>query len=365
MIKVMRLRVRCQIVKDHVILFTEDKGLVQQITQHVKWRARHIPLECHAINTLEEAINILQTFTLSVIIIDESAVIHSISYLRDFFSHYSHNLKIIVLTENLTYEHVRSLFLEGAYDVLANPLREDQMNEVLWKYVHLKMQRKPLEEKALFILYAVINNHEIPDEFLRSYFDMVYDVQLKSTGLHQAVFNLLVPIVEDLPIAPVYIRGNFLAKLGALWVCKQSEDNLQSDPFDFFKQVIDFSKRLYSDIYYPHISNQIVRKAIYEVLAPSKEIKTVAYIANKLFINQSHLSVTFRKHTELALSFYIQRVHLYGALLLLLNVTLSISDIIDILGYRDEKHFQKVFKSYFGKTINEYVQQMSYLRYQK
>jgi AraC-like DNA-binding protein len=80
----------------------------------------------------------------------------------------------------------------------------------------------------------------------------------------------------------------------------------------------------------------------------------VESIANLLHISHSYLSKIFKKKTGDTLNKYLIYVRIKKAAELLTETDLSAKEIAFRVGYNDDIHFLKAFKSYFGKTTKEY-----------
>lgn len=161
--------------------------------------------------------------------------------------------------------------------------------------------------------------------------------------------ELYLSILSELPLEPLRLNKAYCARICAHWTLNSIK------PEKTFYEVIHFIFKLYNDLFLPQIQAPLVREAIFWTLNNTGENKTVQLIAEKLFVNRTHLSERFKKLTGISLSAFIIRVKMYGAMLLLIDDTLSFSDVLDILGYKDSSHFAQNFKKYVGYTPNEYV----------
>lgn len=81
---------------------------------------------------------------------------------------------------------------------------------------------------------------------------------------------------------------------------------------------------------------------------------TLHDIAARFFLSREYISRKFKQAMGENLSDYIERIRMDKAKLLLLNPGLRIAKIAEMVGYRDDKYFSKVFKKLEGLSPNEY-----------
>lgn len=77
-------------------------------------------------------------------------------------------------------------------------------------------------------------------------------------------------------------------------------------------------------------------------------------IANRFFLSREYISRKFKLEFQENLSDYISRIRVEKAKLLLLHPHHRVSQVAEMVGYRDEKYFSKVFKKATGLSPNEY-----------
>ena len=71
-------------------------------------------------------------------------------------------------------------------------------------------------------------------------------------------------------------------------------------------------------------------------------------------LSKPHLIVEFKKYLEVSPIDYLIRIRLEHASSLLMNKSLSISEIAYLVGYNDIYHFSKIFKKHKGKSPSAY-----------
>lgn len=81
---------------------------------------------------------------------------------------------------------------------------------------------------------------------------------------------------------------------------------------------------------------------------------TLADLAGELYISPTYLCRLFKKETDLNLTEYITSVRVEKAKKLLLSPDLTITQISDLVGYKDAGYFSAVFKRLTGQTPHEF-----------
>ncbi|BBI35902.1 response regulator [Cohnella abietis] len=81
---------------------------------------------------------------------------------------------------------------------------------------------------------------------------------------------------------------------------------------------------------------------------------TLLNIAERFFLSREYISRKFKQQFQENLSDYIERIRMDKAKLLLMNPQYRIVQIAELVGYKDEKYFSKVFKKLEGLSPNEY-----------
>jgi two-component system response regulator YesN len=85
---------------------------------------------------------------------------------------------------------------------------------------------------------------------------------------------------------------------------------------------------------------------------------TLQSIAERFFLSREYISRKFKQQFQENLSDYIERIRMAKAKLLLMNPQNRIVQIAELVGYKDDKYFSKVFKKLEGISPNEYRKQI-------
>ncbi len=257
-------------------------------------------------------------------------------------SSYLNTQRIIQISKNSSYDSIRSAYINGAYDYWIKPYNFDLIKNTVSKFVSEVYFKISLNNTAHNIQNAIIGKSTLQNRDLKIFFYENITPTINNHLSPQNLYTAFLDLFDGISLNPMQLEKSTIASICASWISQQDNQFLA------FQNCIKKVAQVYQEIFIPKAQTPIVRKAIYEVLAPSSHNKTVSYIAKKLYINQSHLSMTFKRHTKISLSEYIKKIKIYGAMLMLLDQNYSIDDILNILGYKDEQHFSKIFKESTG-----------------
>lgn len=81
---------------------------------------------------------------------------------------------------------------------------------------------------------------------------------------------------------------------------------------------------------------------------------SVGDIASALDISEGHLSHLFKKETEYTVSAYITRYRMRAAMRLLSDCRNRVSEVAEMVGYKDVAYFSSTFKKIVGENPSEY-----------
>ena len=254
----------------------------------------------------------------------------------------SEKLKVILVGENADYSHVRSLFLSGIYDYWLKPFDSTLIGETLGKLLESSLETFNAPELRQKIIHAIEGLGTLnPYEYDLYYAHMVQP-KLEKDMRYLNFYNIILDLIEPVSFDPMKLDKKKVAALCTQWILENK--NPHNAMYIALKQI----GKIYKEIFHPQVHSKIVRKSIYEVLSPKQYHKSVKYIADTLYVNQSHLSYTFKKHTGISLSEYIKQIKIYGSMWMLIQEEYSFDDILNILEYKDEQYFLKIFKEKTG-----------------
>ena len=101
-------------------------------------------------------------------------------------------------------------------------------------------------------------------------------------------------------------------------------------------------------------SSYVVTRALNYMEKNYKEKLRLVDVAEKCFVSQWHLSKLLNKYEGIGFSDALNKIRVKKAEELLLDPTLRVSDIAEMVGFIDMAHFSRVFKKWAGCSANEY-----------
>lgn len=96
---------------------------------------------------------------------------------------------------------------------------------------------------------------------------------------------------------------------------------------------------------------QMVKEYIDQKYSTNITLEDAAEYVN---ISPNYLSALFKQKEQIGFSSYITKVRIEKAKALLIDPTLKIYNVCDMVGYKNISHFYKIFKEYTGFSPNEY-----------
>ena len=89
-----------------------------------------------------------------------------------------------------------------------------------------------------------------------------------------------------------------------------------------------------------------------------KEDINLKTISEQFFISPSYFSRTFKKVTGLTFVEYLNSIRIKESQKLITKTNLTIAEISEIVGYKSNTHFGRIFKNIVGTTPNSYRQSL-------
>lgn len=98
----------------------------------------------------------------------------------------------------------------------------------------------------------------------------------------------------------------------------------------------------------------IVKNALQYMEENYKSKITLNDVAENTYVSQWHLSKLLNKHTGKSFSDLLNQIRINQAKLLLMDPSLRVSDVAEMVGFLDVAHFSRVFKKQAGMSANEF-----------
>ena len=100
--------------------------------------------------------------------------------------------------------------------------------------------------------------------------------------------------------------------------------------------------------------SSVVLSAVEYIEEHYAEDLTLGRIAEAIYVSPPYLSNLFKDKMDVNLVAYIHKVRIDKAKKLLLESSLSIQKVAELVGYRHEKHFMQIFKKSCGMTPSQF-----------
>jgi len=221
----------------------------------------------------------------------------------------------------------------------------------------LNLQKKDEEsgfikecKKDLFIQIKTFSVDKINNSIDRAFGELLVISSIYPNEIYKLCYELIQEAKRDIEI----LDPEFNSSLG--------EYDFYSDirQFDDIKKLKDWLKELISSIVI-RVNNEKQEPMFQTINKILKYIDenigfdlSLNSIAEKFEINQSCLSILFKKGTGIYFKDYILKKKVERAQVLLRDSKLRIKDVSNIVGYQDEKYFTNIFKKYTGLTPSQY-----------
>lgn len=271
-------------------------------------------------------------------------------------------------------------------------------------------ERKKLEEYLVNSCYGISNKHKGLDELKTAYEEacmarskafFMGDIRkvnlhgLSESEEHEEEEELINHITQL--IGTDRIKEAF--KLLEVHECKVQRGEIQTDTFekfmgellkrvqDTYKNIIDVNddpvelKNMYAyknieeytEIVYElflqinekiigefedYKSKQKIQEALQYIQTHYNKDLNMAVVSNYISMNYSLFSLAFKKYTGINFVNYIKDLRINEAKRLLVDTDKKINEISMLVGYENEKHFMKIFKTMHGVSPSEYRKNM-------
>ena len=121
-----------------------------------------------------------------------------------------------------------------------------------------------------------------------------------------------------------------------------------------FSEWLEQLKHMMDTEFDDYRNKEKINQAISYVSENYSKNLNMAMVSNHVSMNYSLFSVTFKQYTGQNFVNYLKNIRLSKAKELLENTELKIIEISQMVGYDNEKHFMKLFKTTYGVSPTEY-----------
>lgn len=191
--------------------------------------------------------------------------------------------------------------------------------------------RMPKMDGIEFLKHLREEGNDVPLIFLTAYSEFEYAKQ----ALRYYAFDYLLKPFEDGELEAAVLRAKEGIE-GRRETTKGEKENsiLESNSTDksrYIQEALDYIAANFQD---PDIS--------------------IGQIARSIDISEGHLSHLFKKETEYTVSAYITRYRMRAAMKLLSDCRNRVSEVAEMVGYKDVAYFSSTFKKIVGENPSEY-----------
>lgn len=275
----------------------------------------------------------------------------------------------VLLSDYTEYNYARQGFLYGAFDYLAKPVEEKEFIKLLARIksqLNVKLQQEQklkalqgIAEEVLLIaddtkqVIALIQNG---DPKAASFFSNLIDkisVYFNSDRIKALLIlqNAMHEIVSETLQTHVWIE-RFIdvdaLKTVDYSLCK-SQEEMKALAMGVFEKLDAVINRLFG-----FHKSKIAKQACEYTLKHIDDDISVKILSEKLFMNKSYLSEIFKQQFGITILEYITMVKMERAKKLLQEGNLKNYQIAEILGFRDNEYFGRLFKKYIGVLPKDY-----------
>lgn len=153
------------------------------------------------------------------------------------------------------------------------------------------------------------------------------------------------------------------------------------DSFQELREPLDYAN---ADVYYEHFENWIrkmqqlimeefddyknkekINQAINYIRENFKSDLNMAVVSNYISMNYSLFSLNFKQYTGMNFVNYLKKIRVDEAKRILEDTDEKIIEISQMVGYENDKHFMKIFKSMCGVSPSEYRKNTWYHKKEK
>lgn len=328
-------------------------------------------------NNGRQALTLLNENTYDLVITDiRMPVIDGIQLLREIKSK---NLCrcVVIMSEYSEFNYARQGIVLGAFDYIVKPADKEEISELLKRTKkYLDAHKSKANDEALMDSFEwvyptiedekkLINYFTSRNELAVAYFKTTIDTIYNAVGENTIKSDLIVKKFYNNIIKSIYCQYkwlnqyvdiNFLKTLDCIY--DGHSDTFKSYYYGKVKYLFDFIKKIY-----PNSGDEIIDSICGYILDSYGQDLKLKVIAEKFYINNSYLSISFAAKAGIHFNDYVTMVKMARAEYLFKTTNKKIYEIGDELGYKDINYFSKLFKKYYGKTPSEY-KNTQYIDYQ-
>ncbi|MBR1771248.1 MAG: response regulator [Lachnospiraceae bacterium] len=273
---------------------------------------------------------------------------------------------VVFISDIATFAYAREGFIYGAFDYLPKPVSQADM-EALFSRVAKELERlkhqRPSLHAATAFRFDPAQIEQLSDAFCRrngrvlnrfgSMLHALYAPDQKTPyNPDQMASKLYLSVVEGIyarnPWISLYIPQNFHEQIDYMDPAKPE------DYIALYRRKFAYLFEKYC-VLNPAFSDDILAKIQLYLLAHPEGDLRLTTIAGIFYLNHTYLSNLYSRRADRHYSDFVTMVKMHRAEYLISYTDLPLADISAMLGYKDFRHFQKLFKDSIGKSTAEYI----------
>lgn len=338
----------------YVGIYDKSGQTAEQIRQMPFWSVRNDFELIEAIHDEEEIYTYLNTKRPNIfLLVMEQSESFTIERLRQITSLFL-GIKIILIGYEKSYEVVRKIFLNGAFDYLIQPVDARQLEESLirvYDMVGLGYVVNDLRMKVDALIDNIFLGGGQEEIIIQNMIDQIYDdwkqdainCQIVTDKAKNHIYEML---IDRKPWLEKFLyRNDFTYKFGFSLMRKE----------EIIKEWVRcFGEASKMVVKYQMIDDKLVYRIGKYVVVHVDEKLSLESVAEGVYLNPSYVSHIFKKITGMNFTDYMAEVKVDRAKVLLRDNRIKIYDVAATVGYSDAEYFAKTFKKKTGYSPTAY-----------
>ncbi|MBQ7065394.1 MAG: helix-turn-helix domain-containing protein [Lachnospiraceae bacterium] len=270
-------------------------------------------------------------------------------------------IKIIMIGYEKSYEVVRKIFLNAAFDYLIQPLDARQLEEALvrvYDMIGLGYVVNDLQMKIDALIDNIFLGGGQEEIIIQNMIDQIYEdwkrdainCQVIADKAKNHIYEIL---IDRKPWLEKFLyRNDFTYKFG--FSLMRKEDIIK----EWARCFQEASKMV---VKYQMIDDKLVYRIGKYVVVHVDEKLSLESVAEGVYLNPSYVSHIFKKTTGMNFTDYMAEVKVDRAKVLLRDSRMKIYDVASTVGYSDSEYFAKIFKKKTGYCPTSYQKMLEEL----
>jgi two-component system response regulator YesN len=276
----------------------------------------------------------------------------------------------VLLSDYAEYRYAKQGFLYGAFDYIAKPVEEQELKNLLVR-IKKQLNDKIKQESELRTLQGIANDVMYTEEDTKQVVllfqkgdpkavafasDLLDKIGIYFNTDRQKTLLLLHKVMHEIIEHTMKTHdwiGLFL-DMDSLRIINFSNcsnwEGVKGQAVEVFEKLITNISRFVGDQ-----NNRIVKQASDYILRHIDKELSVKTLSEKLFVNRAYLSEIFKQQCGMTVLEYITMVKMERAKKLLADGELKNYEIAEMLGFRDNEYFARLFKKHTGVLPKDFI----------